>query len=376
MVSRSKNSSTPAVRAALAGDVLVALAKSAAALWTGSSAMTSEAIHSFVDAGNGILLLYGIRRAAHRPDIEHPLGYGRELYFWSFIVALLVFAVGAGFAVYEGINHVLHPQAIQHPLINYVVLGVAFGLEGWAWLVAFKQFDAASGDLGFYAAFRASKDPPSFMILFENSAALLGLVVAAIGTALAVAFQQPWLDGVASIMIGVILGGTAVLLARESKSLLIGERADPHLSRSILAIAAAEPFVTRANGLLTVQLSPDQILAALSLEFSDERTILQVEQQVIALEQNVRAAHPEVVVLFVKPQTDKTFSAQRRDRFGDPVEDTPKRRRGQFFRQRLPSLIPSSWLLQRQVPPMTARSNKGAVPVVEVLEDGTKPDVV
>ncbi|NPD69836.1 cation transporter (plasmid) [Lichenicola cladoniae] len=363
MVARRKNSSTPAVRTALAGDVLVALAKSAAALWTGSSAMTSEAIHSFVDAGNEILLLYGICRAGRRPDIEHPLGYGRELYFWSFIVALLVFALGAGFAVFEGINHVLHPEPIQHPLINYLVLGVAFGLEGWAWLVSFKQFDAASGDLGVYAAFRASKDPPSFMILFENSAALLGLIVAAIGTASAVAFHQPYLDGVASIVIGVILGGTAVLLARESKSLLIGERADPHLSHSILAIAAAEPFVTRANGLMTVQLSPDQILAALSLEFSDERTILQVEQQVIALEQHVRAAHPEVVVLFIKPQTDKTYSAQRRDRFGDPVEGAPKRRRSWPFRLRLPLLAPRSWLRRRRVPPMTS---KGAVPAVEV----------
>ncbi|GHH24678.1 cation transporter [Sphingomonas glacialis] len=376
MVSRRKNSSTPAVRAALAGDVLVALAKSAAALWTGSSAMTSEAIHSFVDAGNGILLLYGIRRAGHRPDIEHPLGYGRELYFWSFIVALLVFAVGAGFAVYEGVNHVLHPEAIQHPLINYAVLGVAFGLEGWAWLVSFKQFKAASGELGFYAAFRESKDPPSFMILFENSAALLGLVVAAIGTASAVAFQQPWLDGVASIIIGVILGGTAVLLARESKSLLIGERADPHLSRSILAIAAAEPFVTRANGLLTVQLSPDQILAALSLEFSDERTISQVEQQVIALEQHVRAAHPDVVVLFVKPQTDKAFSAQRRDRFGDPVEDARKRRGSRFFGLTLPSFIPSAWRAQRLVPTITSKLDEGAVPVGEVSQDTIKSGTV
>ena len=372
MVSRRKNSSTPAVRAALAGDVLVALAKSAAALWTGSSAMTSEAIHSFVDAGNGILLLYGVRRAGHRPDIEHPLGYGRELYFWSFIVALLVFALGAGFAVYEGINHVLHPEAIQHPLINYAVLGVAFALEGWAWLVSFRQFDAASGDLGFYAAFRESKDPPSFMILFENSAALLGLVVAAIGTASAVALRQPWLDGVASIVIGVILGGTAVLLARESKSLLIGERADPHLSRSILAIAAAEPFVTRANGLLTVQLSPDQILAALSLEFSEEQTILQVEQQVIALEHHVRAAHPEVVVLFVKPQTDKTYSAQRRNRFGDAVEDLPKRRLTGPLRPKLASLIPNSWLPWRHALPMRL---EGPVAAVEVSKAARKPDV-
>ena len=326
MSSKHTNSSTPAVVTALVGDVLVALAKSAAAIWTGSSAMTSEAIHSFVDAGNEILLLYGIRRAGRRADVEHPLGYGRELYFWSFIVALLVFALGAGFAVYEGVDHLRHPEPIQHPIVNYAVLGVAFVFDGWAWLISFKQFEAARGELGFYAAFRASKDPPSFMVLFENTAALLGLLVAVIGTFSAVTFHQPMLDGVASIVIGLILGGTAILLARESKSLLIGERADPHLSRSILAIAAAEPFVASANGLLTVQLAPDQILAALSLEFLDDRTISQVEDQVIALEQHVRAAHPEVVLLFVKPQTDKAYSAQRRDQFGEPVNDKPKRR--------------------------------------------------
>jgi len=336
MSAKHTNSSTPAVVAALAGDVLVALAKSVAAIWTGSSAMTSEAIHSFVDAGNEILLLYGIHSASRRADVEHPLGYGRELYFWSFIVALLVFALGSGFAVYEGVNHLRHPVPIEHPAVNYAVLGIAFAIEGWSWLISFKQFEAARGGLGFYAAFRASKDPPSFMVLFENTAALLGLVVAAIGTFSAVTFHQPMYDGVASIVIGLILGGTAVLLARESKSLLIGERADPHLTRSILAIAAAEPFVTRANGLLTMQLSPDQIVAALSLQFSDERTIVQVEDQVIALEQHVRAAHPEVVLLFVKPQTDKAYSAQRHDRFGDPVKDKHERRGGRMFGLRMP----------------------------------------
>ena len=254
--SKSKTSSTPAVYAALAGDLLVALAKSVAAIWTGSSAMTSEATHSFVDAGNEILLLYGMRRAHRRADVEHPLGYGRELYFWSFIVAVMVFAFGAGFAVYEGVNHILRPEPIQHPMVNYAVLGFAFLIDGWSWLVSFRQFTAAKGDLGVYEAFRRSKDRPSFMVLFENSAALLGLLIATIGTFAAVALDEPVLDGVASIIIGILLGVTAALLARESKSLLIGEQADPRLSRSILAIAAAQPSVSQANGLLTVQLAP------------------------------------------------------------------------------------------------------------------------
>ena len=312
--------STPAVYAALAGDVLVGLTKVVAATLTGSTAMTSEAIHSFVDAGNEILLLYGIHRSGRHADVEHPLGYGRELYFWSFIVAVLVFSLGAGGAVYEGATHVGHPAAIQHPTVNYVVLGLALLIEGWSWLVSFRQFNAAKGDLGIYEAFQRSKDPPSFMVLFENSAALLGILVAGVGTFAAVALNQPVLDGVASVIIGLILGATAILLARESKSLLIGEQADPHLSRSILAIAGAQPAVSRANGLLTVQLAPDQIVAALSLEFADDLRASQIEDQVIALEQKLRAAHPEIVVLFVKPQTEKAYHAQRHSRFGELVD--------------------------------------------------------
>ena len=308
-------SSTPVVYASLFGDLLIVVAKTAAAGWTGSSAMTSEAIHSLVDAGNEVLLLYGIRRSGRRADVEHPLGYGRELYFWSFIVALLLFALGAAVAVYEGIGHIRRPEPIHDPTVNYVALLLAFIIDGWAWLVSVRQFKSAKGELGFYEAFRRSKDPPSFMLLFENSAALLGIVVAGLGTFAATALRLPVLDGIASIVIGLILGATAVLLARESKSLLIGEQADPHLSRSILAIATAEPAVSRANGLLTVQLAPDQVVAALSLEFADDLRAPQIEDQVIAIERKVRAAHPEIVALFVKPQTDRAYQAMRQRRF-------------------------------------------------------------
>src|SRR5665213_1882944 len=211
-------SSTPAVYASLIGDLLVGVAKGVAAAWTGSAAMTSEAIHSFVDAGNEILLLYGVHRSGQRADAEHPYGYGRELYFWSFIVALLVFALGAGVAVYEGVNHVRHPAPIQNPMVNYVVLILAFLIEGWSWLVSLRQFKAANGELGLYEAFRRSKDPPSFMMLFEGIAALLGIIVAGLGTFTAVALKQPVLDGIASIVIGLILGATAILLESESKS--------------------------------------------------------------------------------------------------------------------------------------------------------------
>ena len=235
----AKSSSKVAVHAALAGNLLVTLTKAGAAVWTGSSAMLSEAIHSFVDTGNEVLLLYGMHRAARRPDPEHPIGYGRELYFWSFIVALLVFALGAGVSLYQGMLHVLKPEPIRDPMVSYVVLGLAFLFEGASWIVSLRQFRAGKGDLGYYEAFRRSKDPPSFMVLFEDSAALIGIAIAALGTLGATRFGAPVLDGVSSVLIGLVLAVTAILLARESKSLLIGERADRKITASILRIAAS-----------------------------------------------------------------------------------------------------------------------------------------
>ena len=317
----AESSSKAAVYAALVGNLLVAITKSGAAAWTGSSAMLSEAVHSFVDTGNEVLLLYGMRRAARRADPEHPVGYGRELYFWSFVVALLVFALGAGVSLYEGILHVRHPEPISDPLVSYVVLGLAFLFEGGSWAVSLRQFTAAKGELDFYEAFRRSKDPPSFTVLFEDSAALLGILIAAVGTFAATTFDAPVYDGVASILIGLVLAGTAALLARESMSLLIGERADRKLSDSILRIADEASTASHANGVLTVQLAPDQIVAALSLEFADDLRAPQIESAVIEIERKVRAVHPEVVALFVKPQTARTFSETVRQRFGDVKRD-------------------------------------------------------
>jgi cation diffusion facilitator family transporter len=309
--------STRAVYAALVSNLLVAASKAVAAAWTGSSAMLSEAVHSFVDTGNEVLLLYGMRRAVRRSDPEHPLGHGRELYFWSFVVALLVFALGAGVAVYEGIVHAMDPEPISDPLVNYVVLALAFLFEGSSWWISLQQFRTVKGDLSYGEAFRRSKDPPSFMVLFEDTAALLGIAIAAVGTWLSVRLHAPIIDGVASMLIGLVLGAVALLLARESKSLLIGERADRLLTNSILRIAGAEQSIARANGLLTVQLAPDQVLALLSLEFADDLRTPEIEDRVVEIERKIRAAHPEVAMLFVKPQTDRTFRDAIRRRFGD-----------------------------------------------------------
>jgi cation diffusion facilitator family transporter len=301
------SSSRTVVYAALVGNLLVAITKAGAAAWTGSSSMLSEAVHSLVDTGNEVLLLYGMHRAAKQATPEHPIGYGRELYFWSFIVAVLIFALGAGVSIFSGITHVRRPEPIEDPLVSYIVLALAFVFEGASWWVSLRQYRQAKGSLGFYEAFRRSKDPPSFMVFFEDSAALVGIVLAAAGTYASASLGLHVADGIASIAIGVVLAIVAVLLAGESKSLLIGERADRALSEAIVAVAGQEESVARVNGLLTVQLAPDQVLVALSLEFADDLRTPQIEKAVTEIEARVKAAHPEVVTLFVKPQTEGAY---------------------------------------------------------------------
>jgi cation diffusion facilitator family transporter len=303
----STSSSRSVIYAALAGNLLLALTKFGAAAWTGSAAMLSEGLHSLVDTSNQALLLYGMHRATRPPDERHPLGHGRELYFWSFIVAVLMFSLGAGASVYEGVTHILHPSEIVDPVVNYVVLGVSFVFEFVTWLAALRHFRAVKGPMGYYEAMRRSKDPPSFIVLFEDSAALVGLVIAFIGTLVAHRLQLPIADGIAAIGVGIVLAITATILARESKELLIGEAAGRHVSEAILRLAAGARGIESANGLFTVHLAPRQIVAALSVEFCDDMTAPEIESAVAELEQKIRKAHPEVVALFVKPQTTSTY---------------------------------------------------------------------
>jgi cation diffusion facilitator family transporter len=300
------------IYAALLGNLLIAITKFIAAAITGSSAMLSEAVHSLVDTGNELLLLYGMHRASRPPDLEHPLGYGRELYFWSFIVALMVFALGAGISIYEGIMHMLHPEPVENPLLNYVVLSASVCFEAGSWWIALKEFRKAKGKLGYLEAVDASKDPTTFTVLFEDSAALSGLLIAFIGIATATHFNLPELDGAASIGIGLVLGTTAIVLARRTKELLIGEPANPEVQESILRIAGAQPEIVRANGVVTVQLGANEVFAALSAEFDDALTTPQIEACVNGVETRIKAVHPEISLLFVKPQTAATWEARRR----------------------------------------------------------------
>ena len=313
-----------AVIAALVGNLLVAATKAIAAVVTGSSAMVSEAVHSFVDTGNEVLLLHGMRRARRRPNVEHPLGYGRELYFWSFIVSLLLFGVGAGVSIIQGIIHVRDPEPVQIVAVSYIVLALSLVFESGSWWVAYKGFRGRIGADGFWAAVRRSKDPPQFMVLLEDSAAILGILAALAGTWASVHMDDPRLDGVASIAIGLLLAGVSIVLARESKALLIGERADAALYKAVTDIAEATGGVAGVNGLITVQLSPDQVLVAASIEFDDELTVGDLERIVADMEARLRRNRPEVHLLFVKPQTPATFAAARERLFGPSGEEVSR----------------------------------------------------
>jgi cation diffusion facilitator family transporter len=314
MAVHSGNSSRTIIYVALAGNLLVALTKFVAATWTGSSAMLSEGIHSVVDSGNELLLLYGMHRGAARPDRDHPLGHGREIYFWSFVVALLIFTLGAGVSIYLGVVHILHPKPIQNVLVSYVVLGLSALFEGTSWWFTLRKFKGERRYSDLFRAIRHSKDPPSFIVLLEDSAALVGLLIAFAGIFLSVNLNLPVLDGVASMLIGLVLALTALVLARETKGLLIGERAHQSTLDSILKIAEGIEGVVHANEAITVHLAPQQILVALSVEFADELRSPDIEARVIELEQRVRASHPAVVVLFIKPQTSHHFKeTEQRD---------------------------------------------------------------
>jgi cation diffusion facilitator family transporter len=296
------NSSKLVIYAALGGNLLIAFTKLVAAIWTGSSAMLSESVHSLVDTGNQGLMLYGIYRADQPPDRLHPLGYGRELYFWSFIVALLIFSLGAGISLYEGVAHIREPAVVTNPSVNYAVLGVSFPFEGVTWWLAWREFARQRGDIGIIDAVTRSRDPTSFLVLFEDSAALIGIVIALAGTLSAEILSIPELDGVASIGIGLVLAATAVFLARESKSLLIGEPAREFVVRSIDAMVRGHAGVSGVGRLITVHLAPEQIVVSMDVDFADDLRASEVETIVGDLDRQLKEKHSDVIALFVNPR--------------------------------------------------------------------------
>jgi cation diffusion facilitator family transporter len=291
------------IYAALAGNLAISVIKFIAAFITGSSAMLSEGVHSLVDTGNQGLLLYGLKQSKRKPTPSHPFGYGLRLYFWTFVVAIMIFGLGAGVSIYEGIKKVLEPHPVENATINYVVIGLALLFEGYVWMVALKAFSKVKGEMGWIEAIRHSKDPTLFTVLFEDTAALVGLIVAMIGIWLSQALNLPVLDGLASVIIGVILAVTAGFLAFESQSLLTGEGASPKVRASIHHIAQTQEGVERVNEVLTMHFGPQDILVALSLDFEDGMPAAKVEETVTQIERRIKSDHREVTRVFVEAQS-------------------------------------------------------------------------
>lgn len=294
MASESKLS----IYAAVAGNVGIAITKFVAAFASGSSAMLSEAIHSLVDTGNGGLLLLGLRRSRRPPDFEHPFGHGKELYFYSLIVSLMIFTLGGGISVYQGIRHVLSPEPARDPFWNYVVLASAFVLEGTSWLFGWKAFRAARGGRGVLEAIHQSKDPTTFMVVFEDTGALLGLVIAFCGVFFGHRLALPYLDGIASIIIGLVLGLMAIFLAYETKGLLIGEGVERQTLERLRALVAADRDVDHVHRLLTMYFGPHEVMLALEVKFRNELSAVEVRAAVARLHESVRREHPDITRVF------------------------------------------------------------------------------
>lgn len=287
---------------ALVANLGIAVAKFVAAGITGSSSMLTEGVHSVVDSGNQLLLLYGEGRAKRPADAQHPFGYGRELYFWAFVVALLIFAIGAGVSIYEGILHIQTPEPLHDPTVNYIVLGIAVALEGTSWALALREFSEAKGKLSWWRAVRDSKDPATFIVLFEDSAALAGLLVAGVGVFASHALGDPRIDGMASVVIGLILAAVATLLAREAKGLLIGERADLGVIRAVYETVAARPEITGVNHVRTVHTAPDRVFVAISADFDDALTMGEGERLIETIETALKEQFPQLSSIYIRPE--------------------------------------------------------------------------
>jgi cation diffusion facilitator family transporter len=288
--------------AAFIGNSLIAVTKFIAAAVTGSSAMLSEGIHSVVDTGNQILLLYGLKRASKPADENFPFGHGKEVYFWSFVVAILIFAVGAGISIYEGVHSIMDPHPIENVMVSYIVLGLAFLFEGGAWFFALVEFTRAKGKWGYVEAVQRGKDPSMFVVLFEDSAAMLGLIVAFTGIMLSQQTGILYFDGIASIIIGLILAGTAVWLAYETKSLLIGESANLRVVESIRRIASAVEEIQNVNEVLTMHMGPDFVLVNMSVNFRNDLPAGSMEILIAAIDKRIKQEHPQVKRVFIEAE--------------------------------------------------------------------------
>ena len=299
-------SSKIAIYGAIAANSAIAVSKFIAAFFTGSSAMLSEGVHSLVDTGNGILLLFGIKLSKNPPDDKHPFGYGNEIFFWSFVVAILIFALGGGIAIYEGVRHILHPRQLANVQWNYVVLILAMIFEGAALRVALKQFNASRRNKPFMRALKDSKDSSTVAVVVEDTAALLGLMIAFLSVLLGQLSGWPYFDGIGSVLIGVLLVSVAFFFAVECKALLVGESLLSEEIEKIDQILDEEPRVSVYRRPLSLYFGPNEVLVNLDVHFIDDLNSDQIEQTVDRIEDRIKTALPSVNRIYIEADTIKT----------------------------------------------------------------------
>ncbi|GAA4086695.1 cation diffusion facilitator family transporter [Mucilaginibacter panaciglaebae] len=293
-------SKTP-IYTALAANIVIAATKLIAAGITGSSAMASEGIHSLVDSSNEVLLLLGLRHSRRPPDTRRPFGYGKELYFWAFVVSLLFFALGGGVSIYEGIHHLQEPEPMKEPVWNYIVLGVAFLFDGISFITALREFNRQRGGTPFWLAIRRSKDPSTFVVLFEDAADVIGIIIAFIGIFLSRLLNNPYIDGIASILIGLLLTTVALLLVRESRSLLMGETVAPEELAEVKKLLLADKSVREVFDQQSMYLGPEEVILLLRIGFEPDLSSENVAMLIKRLRQRVCQHYPHYRHLFIEP---------------------------------------------------------------------------
>ena len=290
---------------ALIANVLIAVTKFVAGSFTNSSSMISEGIHSLVDTVNQLLLLYGLKRSKKPADNLRPFGYGKELYFWSFIVSILIFGLGGGISIYQGIEHIIHPEPLNDPRWNYAVLGMSMILEGWSLIVAIKEFDKVRNGLTWWKAIIKSKDPSSFLVLFEDGAAVLGLLIVLVFMLIGHHFQLEYMDGIASVLIGLLLVFVSAILARESRSLLMGEGIAPETQQRIKELTEKNESVIKVLNILSTYQSPEEVLLMIICVFKPHEDTKHITDAIDDIRNRIKQEFPLIHYIIIQPQTDE-----------------------------------------------------------------------
>ncbi len=293
------------IYSALAANILIAVTKFIAGGISNSSSMISEGIHSMVDTVNQLLLLYGLKQSHKAADSQRPFGYGKELYFWSFIVSILIFGLGGGISIYEGIQHIIHPEPLQDPTWNYVVLGFSMLLEGWSFVVAVREFNSVRNGLSWWDAIVKSKDPSSFLVLFEDGAAVLGLLIVLGFMLVGHHFDIDYLDGIASVLVGLLLVLVSAILARESRSLLMGEGITQETKDKIKLLAEQDAAVLSVPDILSTYQSPEEVLLMLICVFRPDLHTEDITDSISRVRDAVKVAFPFAKFVFIQPQIDE-----------------------------------------------------------------------